>query len=183
MLDKISENRIDPHRVTRPIQLLAAWMVGLVITNSSFLIASIQMDANSWEKGALVVASICNVPIFLFAFFLLQTRFRAELQEDTFYSEYLSKKTSTTILVDKNLDTKTRLERMENQSSQHPISTGITSTNCESIDEVDWEGWAVALNVLHPRFKEIRMSLRESKIPLKTFLETKRIYLKTGSFL
>lgn len=173
MLDKISENRIDPHRVTRPIQLLAAWMVGLVITNSSFLIASIQMDANSWEKGALVVASICNVPIFLFAFFLLQTRFRAELQEDTFYSEYLSKKTSTTILVDKNLDTKTRLERMENQSSQHPISTGITSTNCESIDEVDWEGWAVALNVLHPRFKEIRMSLRESKIPLKTFFGNK----------
>lgn len=88
----MKEQRIEPHKVTKPIQLLAAWMVGLVVTNSSFLIAAVQMADESWERGCLVIAAVANVPVFLFALFLLQTRFRAELQEDTYYSEYLSKK-------------------------------------------------------------------------------------------
>ncbi|HAS1098285.1 TPA: hypothetical protein I3789_004880, partial [Enterobacter cloacae] len=71
MLEKINEQRIEPHKVTKPIQLLAAWMVGLVVTNSSFLIAASQMTDQSWEKGFLVVAAVINVPLFLFALFLL----------------------------------------------------------------------------------------------------------------
>jgi hypothetical protein len=34
-----TENRIDPERVTKPIQLLAAWLVGLIVVDGSFLVA------------------------------------------------------------------------------------------------------------------------------------------------
>lgn len=76
------------------------------------------MTDQSWEKGFLVVAAVINVPLFLFALFLLQTRFRAELQEDTYYSEYLSKKTSTPIKLDKNTEQDARIERVERLVSQ-----------------------------------------------------------------
>ena len=36
---------------------------------------------------------------FLFALFLLQTKFRPELQEDQYYSQYLDKKTNTIVKV------------------------------------------------------------------------------------
>jgi len=60
----MTEHRIDPDRVTKPIQLLAAWLVGLIVVDASFLIAAGQMTAASWERGALVVASIANVTRF-----------------------------------------------------------------------------------------------------------------------
>ena len=71
-------HHIEPHKVTKPMQLLAAWLVGLIITNAIFLASAINFDKDSWERGALVVSAIVNVPIFLYALFILQTRFRAE---------------------------------------------------------------------------------------------------------
>lgn len=59
------------------------------------------MPTGSLESLALVGAAILNVPIFLIAVFLLQTRFRPELQEDSYYSTYLSQKTNEPISVRK----------------------------------------------------------------------------------
>jgi hypothetical protein len=84
-----SSNRIEAQRITKPIQLLAAWLVGLVLVNASFFTAAAALSEPWWLRVVLVVAAVLNVPIFLIAIFLLQTRFRPEMQEDTFYSRYL----------------------------------------------------------------------------------------------
>jgi len=92
---------IRPEKITKPIQLLGAWLAGLFSIDSCFLLAANNLPKDSWEAGALVIAAIINVPIFLLAVFLLQTRFRPELQEDSYYSSYLSRKTNEPITVNK----------------------------------------------------------------------------------
>jgi hypothetical protein len=89
----MQRQKIDVQKVTKPMQLLAAWIVGLILTNSSFLGAASIIEQPTWISGALVVASIINVPLFIIAIFVLQTRFRPEMQEDPFYSQYLASKT------------------------------------------------------------------------------------------
>ena len=81
--------KIEPHRITKPIQLLAAWLLGLIIVNGTFLVAAAQITKPDWASACLAIASIVNVPLFLISIFLLQTKFRPEMQEDTFYSKYL----------------------------------------------------------------------------------------------
>jgi len=91
----MKDPQIQPEKITRPIQLLAAWLAGLVLIDGTFLAAALQLDKPSWAAGLLVIATVINVPLFLVALFLLQTRFRPEMQEDTFYSQYLDRKYST----------------------------------------------------------------------------------------
>ena len=93
----MAEQKITPERITRPIQLLAAWLTGLVLIDGSFLSAASVISVPSWVPGSLVIAAILNVPIFLGAIFLLQTRFRPEMQEDKYYSRYLERKYSPNV--------------------------------------------------------------------------------------
>lgn len=87
--------KIPVEKVTKPIQLLAAWLTGLILIDASFLAAANTLTAPPWAIGLLVVAAVLNVPTFLVAIFLLQTKFRPEMQEDTFYSKYLESKTGS----------------------------------------------------------------------------------------
>lgn len=93
--------KIEPQKITKPIQLLAAWLVGLISIDGAFLFAAVKVGADSWVRGSLVIASIANVPVFIFALFLLQTKYRPELQEDIYYAPYLDKKTNKLINVDR----------------------------------------------------------------------------------
>lgn len=95
----MEKSQIAPEKITKPIQLLGAWLVGLLTVDCVFLIAAAKMDTTSWQSGALTVAAIINVPLFIGALFLLQTRFRPELQEDSYYSTYLSNRTNEPIKV------------------------------------------------------------------------------------
>lgn len=85
----MSENRITPEKVTKPIQLLAAWLVGLIVVNASFLLAAQQISKPDWASALLVISSVANVPLFIGALFLLQTKFRPQIQEDSYYAKYL----------------------------------------------------------------------------------------------
>lgn len=85
----MTEHRIEPSSVTKPIQLLAAWLVGLLALNASFLGATAIIKEPSWASGFLVICAAVNVPLFLACLFILQTRFRPEMQEDSFYAKYL----------------------------------------------------------------------------------------------
>lgn len=91
MIDK----RLRPEKITKPIQLLAAWLTGLVLVNGGFLTAAPHIKEPTWAAGVLVIAAVLNVPLFLVSLFLLQTRYRPEMQEDTYYSQYLERKYST----------------------------------------------------------------------------------------
>lgn len=97
----MTEQTIKPEKITKPIQLLGAWLAGLFSIDSCFLVAAANMADSSWEARALVIAAIVNVPLFLVAVFLLQTKFRPELQEDSYYSSYLSRKTNEVISISK----------------------------------------------------------------------------------
>ncbi len=83
------EHKIDPQTVTKPLQLLAAWLVALIVLDTAFLTAAATIKAPDWAPAILVIASVANVPLFLFGMFLLQTKYRPEMQEDSFYSVYL----------------------------------------------------------------------------------------------
>ena len=87
-----SEQQIRPERITRPIQLLAAWLTGLVLVDGIFLSTAVIISNPTWIPLVLVISAIINVPIFLAAIFILQTRFRPEIQEDAYYAEYLKDK-------------------------------------------------------------------------------------------
>lgn len=85
----MSQHGISPEKVTKPIQLLAAWLIGLFVTNGSFLLAAQNIDRPTWGSAMLLIAAVANVPVFIGALFLLQTKFRPQMQEDSYYSRYL----------------------------------------------------------------------------------------------
>jgi hypothetical protein len=97
----MAEQPIRPERITKPIQLLGAWLTGLLSIDVSFLVAATKIEEPSWIAATLVIASIANVPLFLIAVFMLQTRFRPELQEDSYYSTYLTSKTNEPVRIEK----------------------------------------------------------------------------------
>ena len=84
--------KIEPHRITKPFQLLAAWLTGLVLVDGAFLWAAAEVDSPSWVSPLLAIAAVLNVPLFLFCIFRLQTKFRPEMQADEYYSRYLEQK-------------------------------------------------------------------------------------------
>ncbi len=89
-----STSEIKPHMVTKPIQLLAAWLVGLCVVEASFLTAAASMDGGL--RTALGVAAIVYVPLFILAIFVLQTRYRPEMLEDPFYADILRRQNPQT---------------------------------------------------------------------------------------
>jgi hypothetical protein len=90
----MNQPTIEPHRITKPIQLLGAWLAGLAIINSTFLIAAARISAPTWLPAMLAIAAVANVPLFILSLFLLQTKFRPEMQEDAYYSRYLEQRYS-----------------------------------------------------------------------------------------
>jgi Flp pilus assembly protein TadD len=54
-----------------------------------FLTAAANVKEPPWAPAALLIASICFVPMFLGFVFLLQTKFRQEIQEDKYYAEQI----------------------------------------------------------------------------------------------
>lgn len=88
----MSQQKIDPGKITSPIQLLAAWFVALIVLDGAFLTAAGVVSSPAWLPTVLVFAAIFNVPLFLACMFLLQTRFRAEMQSDEHYAQYLRDK-------------------------------------------------------------------------------------------
>lgn len=110
-----STPEIVAHKITKPIQLLAAWLAGLAVVNGSFLTAAGLLHSPAWLSGLLVIAAVINVPLFIFSLFLLQTKFRPEMQEDTYYSKYLERKYSTTSIQVKTVDTEKQIIRLANE--------------------------------------------------------------------
>jgi hypothetical protein len=164
-------NRIEPHRITKPMQLLAAWLVGLIIVDGAFLAASVQMSVGSWERGVLVVAAIANVPVFLFALFLLQTRFRPELQEDSYYSQYLDRRTNELVRVSRDeffekelVAIRAELRLLTTSSAEATVPISSTGVAARTV--------LVGLNKQLRDFVEIRAQLKEAGIPLSGFFGT-----------
>jgi hypothetical protein len=79
--------RLDPERITRPIQLAAAWFATLVLVEGGLLATATQLDRPDWAPGLLIVAAVVLPVGAGVAAYLLQTRYRSELLADPYYSE------------------------------------------------------------------------------------------------
>ncbi len=98
LIHHMSTHQIVPEKINSPIQLLAAWFVALIVLDGAFLTAAGIVVSPSWLPVILVIAAILNVPLFLICMFLLQTRFRPEMQTDEHYSEYIKQRDKASIL-------------------------------------------------------------------------------------
>ncbi|WP_318510359.1 hypothetical protein [Photobacterium leiognathi] len=173
----MTKTNIAPEKVTKPIQLLAAWLAGLIIVDGSFLLTASKNGLEHWSSSALIIAAILNVPIFLASIFLLQTRFRPEMQEDEYYSKYLatrySKETGKVeeVLVNGVVDElKASIEdlRIQNVRNTRPIhsapktySVAKSNMRISGFSDVNSR---VQLNDLLPRFSDIFESLKKSNV-------------------
>lgn len=91
----MTSQALDATKITKPIQLVAAWLVGLVTINGSFLLAAAQISTPWWLSTLLVSAAIANVPLFLFCIYRLQTKYRTQMQEDQYDAKYLERSDGT----------------------------------------------------------------------------------------
>jgi len=162
----MSNPQIDPNRITKPIQLLAAWLAGLVIVNGSLLTTAIALAGSDWLSHALVIAAIGNVPIFLISLFLLQTKFRPEMQEDEYYHRYLENKysaiTGRTEVVEKMLKVSPTADPVEPRTPSRSRTRLPVSPNVR-----------VSINDLLPFYSELRTELEDAGILInKTFGST-----------
>lgn len=176
----MSEQRIEPHKVTKPIQLLAAWLVGLCVLNVTFLGAAAVFKESKLASFILIGAAVLNVPVFLYSLFLLQTKYRPEMQEDTFYSTYLNRNTNAEVeivkpsLKDRRLDDlRAEIILLRNQISHLNIQQQASGTY-ESCPQglSDWNMCRIALNDLHPDFLAIRKALKTANIPVMSIFGT-----------
>ena len=85
----MANTQIKPEKVTKPFQLLATWLAGLVILEGILVYASMRTYPYPWVNCMFAVSSIIIIPVFLVLLFLMQTKYRPEMQEDKYYSTYL----------------------------------------------------------------------------------------------
>ena len=86
----MAQRGIEPERVTKPIQLTATWFAALVLLVGAFLGAATTAHRPAWIPVLFGMAAVLVVPFFAFLVFRLQTRHRAELQEDPYFSKYIT---------------------------------------------------------------------------------------------
>jgi len=154
----MSKQSIKPEKITKPIQLLGAWLAGLFSIDSCFLFAAANMDQGSFESYALTIAAIVNVPLFLLAVFLLQTKFRPELQEDSYYSTYLNQKTNEKVVISKTVSHIAELsskiavlqKKFETRDNQEIKENNVISS------------LSIGLNSALPDLEEIKSKLKEA---------------------
>lgn len=111
----MQENQIKPDKITKPIQLLAAWLIGLIILTGSLLTAAATISTPSWLPAFFAISAVSIIPVFLILIFLLQTKYRPEMQEDTFYSKYLDRNTMTFEYIDKPTANNIELNNLRNE--------------------------------------------------------------------
>lgn len=85
------ESKIEPEKITKPIQLLAVWFVGLVILVGAFLGAAAAITNPTWLQAALGITAIILVPVLIGLIFVLQTKFRTQFLDDPYYAEWLKR--------------------------------------------------------------------------------------------
>lgn len=157
----------NARHITKPIQLWAAWLIGLTTVVGIFLGAATQFPS-SWERSALVVAAILYVPGFLLTMVILQTRFRAELQEDSYYSQMVTnRKTDMSVAVSR-LDTfESKIEmQMREFLAQAQATAKQIEDHTVKVSAAEWDNWKVALNTHHPAYKSMKLQLEKEKIPV-----------------
>lgn len=89
----MNEQKIKPEKITKPIQLLAAWLIGLIVIVSALITGATLVTTPDWLPVFFSISAVGIIPLFLLLIFLLQTKYRPQMQEDQYYSQYLNRNT------------------------------------------------------------------------------------------
>lgn len=87
----MSNHKIEAHKITKPIQLVAVWMVGLVIIEGILFSSANFISTPSWLSPTLCISGIFIAIVVIVLMFMMQTKYRPQLQEDPYYAEYLKR--------------------------------------------------------------------------------------------
>jgi hypothetical protein len=127
----LTSPKIEPHKITRPIQLLAVWIAGLVLLVSAFLTGAANITNPPWLPGLLGMSAVLLVPFFAGLVFIMQTKFRQQLQDDPYYAEWLKRSEAP----------------FENFKPEN-ITAGADETSLDSLEAVpdsqDLEKWRIS---------------------------------------
>ena len=81
----MSTYKIEPHKITHPIQLLAVWLVGQICVVSAFLTAAAKLTTPPWLPVVLVICAAVLAVVFSVSIFLSLTKFRKQILSDPRY--------------------------------------------------------------------------------------------------
>lgn len=81
------QSKIEPHRITKPVQLLAVLLTALTVLVASFLYAAKVTTYPPWLSATFGITAVAIVPFFVLLIFLMLTRFRTHIQEDPYYAK------------------------------------------------------------------------------------------------
>lgn len=81
--------KIQPEKITHPLQLMAAWFVMIALLVSILLTAAAKLEKPTWAAGFLVISSVLLTVLVMVAVFLMLTTFRPHLQGPKEYAEWL----------------------------------------------------------------------------------------------
>jgi len=154
--------KIQASKITKPIQLLAAWLISLISVDFVFLYFG--SEVSGWERSALVVASIVNVPIFLAAMFVLQTKFRPELQEDQYYEKYLDRKTNKFVEISQIGKISQSIEYLSKEISENKLAQ--KPKNEYGLSDIIGEIYKIGLNEKIRNYDEIKLFLKSREIKI-----------------
>ena len=87
----MSKSNIEPHKITKPFQLLAAWLITLILLVGLLLTSAIRITTPAWITPMLTITAIIIIPGFLYLVFLMQTKYRPYLLEDKYFKDFLKK--------------------------------------------------------------------------------------------
>jgi hypothetical protein len=151
------DKKILPPIVTKPVQLLIAWFVGLIVLDAAFLVVAVALRGG-WAANTLIIAAVSNVPLFLTGLFLLRVKFSSEFKGGAF--RYIDKKTNRVVKITVSELYDIRFSQLQDEIEQ------LYSQISAKAAAPDWSRWRVALNDNLDSFAEIRKALRDAKIPL-----------------
>lgn len=105
----MSVSKVKPEKITRPIQLLAVWLLGLVALVSAFLTAAVKITSLPWLQVVLIITAGIVAIVIIVLIFLMQTKYRPEMLGDKRYMQL--RQSERKVVVSK--EYKNRLEEQE----------------------------------------------------------------------
>lgn len=130
---KMKTHKINPEKVTTPIQLLAVWFIALLLLTGSFFAAATQIEEPTWISPLLIISGIVLVIIFVILIFLMQTKFRPEMLSGNEYLQYIDK--SFKDFKPENLDKTSKVKKIDDSSleekriSEYQDNSGLFLTH------------------------------------------------------
>lgn len=166
--------KIQPDKITKPIQLLAVWFAGLVLLVGLLLTGARTITEPIWLVPVLAISAILIIPIFLYFVFLLQTKYRPQMQEDTFYSKYLDTSTNKTVILTEESKINSTFIELQNQVIQLTESNkaylknienfikDTTSQDAKKISEIE-----AYIKTSNENFTKVEENIKKSQFQIK----------------